>query len=218
VTPMAPPRARRAWWQQAGQLARRAVLMEVHGYQSIGRFVLRRPRVPAGAVAFPYHQGVLAILIVFVVLSAVELAVVDLIVHRWAHVRIPLLVLGVWGLVYMFGLLFGMLTRPHAVGPDGIRVRQGTAIDLALKWADIYSVSRREHTTQGRKPKVTVDPDGQATLHLRMRDETNLEIKLDRPVQLRLPHGVETVRTVAFYADDPKGFLAEVRRHIGSEV
>jgi hypothetical protein len=214
VTPVAASRPRRTRWQQAGYLARRAVMMEIHGYLSIYRFIFRRPRVPAGATGFPYHQPVLTVLIAFVVLSAVELVAVDFIVRRWPPVRIPLLILGIWGLVYMFGLLFGMLTRPHAVGPDGIRVRQGSEIDIKLTWDEIVAVSRRTDIAQQKPPKVTVGPDGTATLHLRMQSETNLEITLDRPTELRLPHGAETVTAVALYADDPQGFLAAVRRHM----
>jgi hypothetical protein len=215
TTVAAPGRQRRTGWRLIGHLLRRATLMEIHGYQSLYRFAFRRPRVPAGAVGFPYHQPVLAILIVFVVLSAVELAVVDLIVHRWAQVRIPLLILGIWGLIYMVGLLFGMLTRPHAVGPEGIRVRSGAEVDIGLPWDDIYSVARRRDV-QEKQPKITLDEEGWATLHLRMQNETNLEIKLERPTTVRLPHGTETVSTLKLYADDPKAFLDEVRRHIDS--
>ena len=56
--------------------------MEIHGYQSIYRFVLRRPRVPTGSVGFTYSVPILSILVVLTVVSAVELVVVDLIVHR----------------------------------------------------------------------------------------------------------------------------------------
>jgi hypothetical protein len=38
---------------------------------------------------------VLAILIAFIAVSAVEVVVVDLIVRRWANIRIPLLILSV---------------------------------------------------------------------------------------------------------------------------
>jgi hypothetical protein len=58
---------------------------------------------------------VLAILIVFIAVSAVEVVAVDVIVRRWANIRIPLLILSLWGLIYMLGFLFGMLTRPHAI-------------------------------------------------------------------------------------------------------
>jgi len=204
---------KRTGWRLVGYLARRATMLEIRGYQSMFRFAFRRPRVPAGAVGFSYHQPVFAILIVFVVVSAMELVVVDLIVRSWPHIRIPLLILGIWGLVFMLGMLFRMLTRPHAVGPEGIRIRSGPEVDIALSWADIDSVAPRKHVVQEKQPKVIVDDSGKATLHLRMQNETNLEVKLGQPVTVRLPQGSETVSQVNLYADDPKAFVAEVRRH-----
>ena len=207
-------RHKRTGWRFVGYLARRALLMEIRGYQSIYRFVFRRPKVPAGAIAFSYYQPVLAILIVFVALSAVEIVVLDLIVRRWAHVRIPLLILSVWGLIYMLGFLFGMLTRPHAIGPAGIRARYGPEIDIPLLWDDIESVTRRKHTLQNKQPKVSVDEDGEATLHLRMQNETNIEVELRAPIVVRLPQGPETVSKVTLYADDSQAFMNEVGRHL----
>ena len=205
-------RHKRTGWRFVGYLARRAIMMEIHGYQSIYRFLFRRPKVPAGDVGFSYYQPVLAILIVFVAVSAVELVVVDLIVRRWAHIRIPMLILSVWGLIYMLGFLFGMLTRPHAIGPAGIRARYGSEVDIPLLWDDIESVTRRKHAVQTKQPKVTVDEDGEATLHLRMQNETNIEVLLTGPIELRLPHGPETISKVTLYADDSPAFLEEVRR------
>jgi hypothetical protein len=205
---------KRTGWRFVGYLVRRALVMEIRGYQSIYRFVFRRPKVPAGAVGFSYYQPVLAILIVFVALSAVEIVVLDLIVRRWAHIRIPLLILSVWGLIYMLGFLFGMLTRPHAIGPAGIRARYGPEIDIPLLWDDIESVTRRKHTLQNKKPKVSVDEDGEATLHLRMQNETNIEVQLRAPIVVRLPQGPETISKVTLYADDSQAFMNEVGRHL----
>jgi hypothetical protein len=206
---------RRTFWPQAAHLARRAWFLEIHGYQNAYRFLFRRPRVPWGAVGFSYHQPVMPILIVFIVVSAVETVVVDLIVHRWWPAgRIPLLVLGIWGVTFMLGMLFGMLVRQHAVGPDGIRVRSGSEVDIPLSWDDIYAVALRKRTVQEKAPRVTVNEQGEATLHLRMMNETNLEIRLEQPTPLKLPSGTETVSLVAFHADDPKAFLAEARRHL----
>lgn len=208
-------RTRRQWWQWVGHGIKLATLAEVHGYQSSYRFIFRRPRVPAGAVAFSYHQPIMAILIVFIAVSAVELVVVDLLVHRWPPIRIPFLILGLWGLVWMLGMLFGMLTRPHAVGPDGIRVRYGAGTDIAVPWQRVDSVAVRKHAIQEKQPKVTVDDHGAATLHMRINNETNLVITLDHPMAIRLPVGVETVSVITLYADDPQAFLDAVRRHIG---
>jgi hypothetical protein len=52
-----------------------------------------------------------------------------------------------------------------------------------------------------------------ATLRRRIQNETNIEVRLDGPVPLKLPHGTEIVSTVKLYADDPKRFLDAVRSH-----
>ena len=82
MTSTTTARAKRTWWQFAGYLGKRATLMELRGYQSIYRFVFRRPKVPAGAEGFSYHKPILAIMIVFIVVSAIEVVVIDRIVSR----------------------------------------------------------------------------------------------------------------------------------------
>jgi hypothetical protein len=117
MTSATTARPKRTWWQFAGYLAKRATLMELRGYQSIYRFMFRRPKVSAGAEGFSYHRPILALMIVFIVVSAVEVVVVDWIASRWAYIRIPVLIISIWGVVWMLDLLFGVLVRPHAVGP-----------------------------------------------------------------------------------------------------
>lgn len=206
---------RRTLWQQVKYLARRAIELEIGVWLSLYRFIFRRPTVPAGATGFSYHRPILSIMIVFIVLSAVEIPIVDLIVHRWPYIRIPFLLLGIWGLTWMLGFLFGHLTRPHAVGPAGIRVRSGTDVDIALSWDDVYSVELDKQVVESSKePKLTPGDDG-AILHLRVQNETNITVRLERPCTVRLPQGTETVHEVRFYADEPKQFMDAVRRHIG---
>ena len=87
----------------------RALRVELRIYANIGRFLTRRPAIAPGAVGFGYHRPVLTILWIFIVLSAIEIPILDLIVHRWPAVRIAVLALGIWGLTWMLGLLFGYL-------------------------------------------------------------------------------------------------------------
>ena len=211
----APPvtRPRRTAWQAVAHLARRAWQLEVGGYRSLYRFLLRRPRVPEGARAFSYHAPVFALLLGILVVSVVELLVVDLLVRRWETVRLTLLVLSLWGLVFMVGLLLGMVTRPHAVGPDGLRIRSGTDVDLALPWEVVAGVSALRTTGQGQQPLVVVDERGRTTLHLLVAEEGNLEVRLLEPVAVRLPSGTEVVTRVLLHADDPAAFLDEVSRY-----
>lgn len=211
-------RAEASVWQRIGWFLQRALLMELSIYASIGRFVARRPAIAPGAKGFGFHKPVLTILMIFIVLSAVEIPIFDMIVHRWPAVRITLLVLGIWGVTWMFGLLCSYLMRPHTVGPDGIRVRAGLETDIALSWDDIASVARNLRVDEPKSPKI-VETDASRTLMLRINNETNVEIELEGATAVRLPgHGVaggeQAVTAVRIWVDDPVAFMDEVRKHI----
>ncbi|KZE95441.1 hypothetical protein AVP42_00200 [Agromyces sp. NDB4Y10] len=214
VQPATRPSAAR----RLGVFALRALKLELRIYASIGRLVARRPAVAPGATGFAYHAPVFTILMVFIVLSAVEIPIIDLIVHRWPVVRISFLILGIWGLTWMIGLLAAYLMRPHTVGPDGIRVREGLEIDLPLSWDDIASVALDRRTDEPKSPRVT-EADGTRILSLRMQDRTVITIELERPTVVALPGtapkgGRQAVDEVRIWVDDPSGFMAAVRRHI----
>ena len=93
-------------------------------------------------------------------------------------------------------------------------MRYGSEVDIPIAWNDVYSVTFRKQAVQDKQPKVILDDNGDATLHMRIQNETNIEVRLERPVPLRLPHGTETVSTVKLYADDPRQFMDAVRPHI----
>ena len=204
---------RRTRWETARYWIRRLWMMEMRGYLSTFRFVFRRPKVPRGAEAFTYHQPVKLLLVVFIVVSAIELVVVDVLVRRWEGIRIAMLALGIWGLVYMLGLLFGFLTRPHAVGPDGIRLRSGAELDIPLRWDQVAAVTRGKRLSPGKQPQVSMDENGTRTLHLHMQNETNVHIALRGPVTVRLPRGPQSVSTVEVWTDKPDNFVAATHRH-----
>jgi len=201
-----------------GSLLWRAVLMELRIYANIGRAIFRRPALPAGASGFGYHRPVLTILLVFIGLSAIEIPIIDLIAHRWPVARIALLVLGIWGVTWMVGLLCAYLMRPHTVGPEGIRARQGLEIDIPLAWDDVASVARKLVVDEPKSPRI-IETESGRMLSLRMQDETNVEVFLERPTQVRLPGhapkgGMQSVEAVRLWTDDLDGFMAAVREHM----
>jgi hypothetical protein len=211
-----PPAA--SAWQRTGSLLQRALLVELKIYANIGRFIARRPGVPHGAVGFSYHRPVFTVLLIFIVLSAVEIPIIDLIVHRWPAVRVAFLVLGIWGVTWMFGLLCAYLMRPHTVGPDGIRVRQGLETDIPLSWDDIASVARVKRVDEPKSARFE-ETDDARVLVFRMQDETCIELELERPTVVRLPGlapkgGEQVISGLRIWVDDPKAFMDEVRRHL----
>ncbi|WP_137843495.1 hypothetical protein [Microbacterium sp. 2FI] len=194
------------------RLARAAWRAEVGIWKSLYRWGFRRPRVPHGADAFTYHSPILTILVVFIVLSAIEIPVIDLIVHPWPWVRIPLLALGIWGVTWMLGLLLSFLTRPHAVGPDGIRARYGADVDIDLSWDVVESVEPSRDVTE-KAPRVRDEEHGR-TLALRTQNEANVLIRLEHPLTARFGDDVVEFDAVRLWVDDLEGFLSAVRTHI----
>lgn len=189
----------------------RAWIAELRVYSSIARAIARRPAVPKGGTGIGYHRPVLTVLFIFIGLSAVEIPILDLIVHQWPAVRITLLVLGIWGVTWMVGLLCAMLMRPHSVGPDGVRVRSGLELDVPIAWEDIASVAISRRVDEPKQPRVIGSEYAE-----RMQDETNIEIELERPVAIRLPGlapkgGVHHVARIRLWADDPRTFLDAAR-------
>ncbi|GEK85739.1 hypothetical protein [Microbacterium aerolatum] len=202
-------------WQRFASMMRRALHAELRVYSSIGRAIARRPAVPRGGTGIGYHRPTLTVLIVFIVLSAVEIPIIDLIVHRWPAVRIGFLILGIWGLTWMIGLLCAMLMRPHAVAPDGILIRGGLEVDVAIPWSAVASVAIRKRIDEPKQPRVTERSDGWEYAE-RVLHETNILIELEQPHPVRLPvlsprGGEQLVTSVRIWADDPCAFLDAAR-------
>lgn len=199
-------------------LLSRALTMERLMYASIGRAIMRRPAVPQGGRGFAYHRRTVALIVVFLVVSTIEVIAIDLLVHRWAWVRWPLLVLGIWGLVWMLGLLCAHLWRPHTVGPAGVRIRDGMDLDVELSWNDVHAVALRRRTFEPKTPRVFADGD-ERVLAVTVQDEANVRILLEGPTPVRLPGigpkgGEHRVTTVWLWTDEPTDYLAAVADHL----
>ena len=188
-------------------------------YAAIIRAITRRPWKAPDAKGFFYHSQSLAVLFVFIVLSALEIIVIDLIVHQWIWVRIPLLVIGIWGLVWMTGLLCAHFMRPHTVGSEGVRVRDGLDMDAHVTWDDVYSVAVHNRSWEPKTPSIVDDRGGRA-LVMHISDHTNMEIILERPTPVTLPGlspkgGDQVIDRIYLWTDAPKDFLAAAGEHTG---
>lgn len=199
---------------RVAQLVRRGIAAEAAGWRSICHGLFRRPTVPEGASAHRYDAPVRTILIVFIVLSAIEVPIVDLMTHQWPWVRFPLMALGIWGVATMLGMLFGYTTRPHAVGPTGIILHNGGEITVELPWADIASVTRNRRSLTSAPPASLTGPADDQALNLVVQDGTDIDIELERATQFSLPQGDVEVTSIRLSVDDANRFMSAVRRHI----
>lgn len=192
-------------------LMRRATAMEAAGWRAMGLTIARRPVAPDGTTAHSWDQPLRAVLVTFLVVSALEVVIVDIITARWPWVRFPLLVLGVWGVLFMVGMLLANRTRPHLVGPDGLVVRAGSDLEVVLPWNRIEAVERRRRTVAEAPTAGLVGEPGAEALVLPVQDSTQIDIDLAEPLTVDLPQASITITSVRLAVDDPTAFLSAVR-------
>lgn len=112
-------------------------------------------------------------------------------------------------MLFGLGMLAAVTVHPHVVGPDGVRVRSGTALDLHLPWETIASVRRVRRGHEGR----AVSLDG-AAVNVTVSHDTVVEIALAHPVSVTVRGEDTDVTLVRLYADDATGFVTALRRRI----
>ncbi|HSU02629.1 MAG TPA: hypothetical protein VLK03_08785 [Nocardioides sp.] len=191
-----------------------ALKLEITLYRALGRWVVRRPEVPAGAVPIGYSRLVAPMLWLWIFGSAVEVVVLDVLLSRWwTPLRVPLLVLGVWGLVWMLGMLAAYRVRPHLLSEEVLTVRDGIHARVDVRLDAIAGVRSVDHELPGLLKSVHVEGEGpDAVLLVGVGSRTNLELVLTGPTVLMTPHGPTTVTRVGLWVDEPREVADLVRR------
>lgn len=192
-------------------MLRRAARTEGAMWRGLFRWVLRRPTtVGRDEQPFAYVGVVKPYLIIFIVLSAVEIPLFDWIIRLavpWHPARWIFLVLGVWGLLWMLGFAALLAQRPHLAGRDRILVRAGTGVDLAVPREDIASVSKHVRQMDGARSLHLAEEGERRVLSLVLGSQTNVDLRLSRPLRFDLPKGrTEPIDELRLWADDPDGF------------
>jgi hypothetical protein len=201
---------------KAGPLLRRAAATEGAMWRSMYLWARRSPLPLApGDEPFGYLGVIKPILGVFIGLSIVEIPIFDLVVRNvvpWRPARWIVLVLGVWGLLWMIGFFASMKIHPHVVGDTGVRVRLSAGIDITVPWENVESVSKRYRSMPSGK-SVQIEEEGdRRVLHIVVGSQTSVDVRLRRPTTFVLPKGrTEPVDELRLYADDTDGFLSSAR-------
>jgi hypothetical protein len=194
--------------------------LEVTLYLALGRWITRRPDVPEGTGAIGYSRLVTPILWLWIFGSAVEVVVLDVLLSRWwPPLRIPLLALGVWGLVWMLGMMSAYRVRPHLLGAQVLQVRDGIHARVDVPLERISSIRSVDHDLPGLLRSVHVEgeePD--ALLLVGVSSRTNLELVLTAPTRLETPNGPTTVARVGLWVDEPREVADLIRRRLSAPL
>ncbi len=192
-------------------------LFEVAIYRSLARWVARRPDVPRAATPIGYSRLVAPMLWLWIFGSTVEVVVVEVVLRHldqpWATaLRIPLLVLGIWGVVWMLGMMASYRVRPHLLTNTELLVRSGARTWLAVPLEAVESTRPVEHELPGVIRSLHVD--GLLAL-VGAGSRTNVELALTAPTTVSTSKGEVTVSRVGVWVDEPREIAAQLGPRLG---
>lgn len=199
-------------------LAKHALIFEFNIYKSLLRWVGRRPSVPTGYAPVGYAQMATPMLALWIFGSALELPLVHVLVP-WDGLRISLLLIGVWGLLWMLGVLAGLRSYPHLLGADTLRVRNGAMHDITVPWKAIAKVTTQDRSLPSSmwvlQPQET---EHGIHLNVAVSGRVNVHLALAEPLSLRTSKGVMVVAGVSLWVDEPRVVAARIRRETEPQV
>jgi hypothetical protein len=199
-------------------LLREAFLFELALYRSLARWVARRPDVPSGATPIGYSHLITPMLWLWIFGSTVEVVVVEVVLRHldqpWAAaLRMPLLLLGIWGVAWMLGMLASNRVRPHLLTDTELRVRNGARTWLTVPLEAIESSRPVEHEVPGVIRSLHVE---NALALVGAGSRTNLELVLDGPTTVSTSKESVTVDRVGIWVDEPPAIAAQIKPRLGA--
>ncbi|MCF3105994.1 hypothetical protein IPZ58_31125 [Streptomyces roseoverticillatus] len=178
----------------------KAMGMEFGLFCALWRWIRRRPDVPEGHQTLTYGSEIKPIMWAMVFLVPLEILAVEFLVP-WPTVRIILLVLSVYGMLWVLGFIATFFVRPHTIGGGKIVLRFAHFTQVTIPLELVESVRMARHS--GYRRAIQID-DG--ILAMPIGDSTTLSVKLRKahPVALKPGKPAEQVQEVRFAADDTR--------------
>lgn len=192
----------------------RLVRFELDLYVALARWALRRPAIPSGTRAWGYSRMATPVMALWIFASALELPLVH-VLTPWHGVRIVLLVLGVWGLVWMVGMLASLRVYPHLTDDAGLRIRHGKRADVAVGWEEVAAVTPVDRDLPSSiRTFQPLSTDAGTDLQIGVSARANVHVDLKEPRSVETPNGPLTVTSLTFLVDEPGEFVAEARGYL----
>jgi membrane protein YdbS with pleckstrin-like domain len=160
-------------------------------------------------MAIGYAQLVSPMLWLWIFGSAVEAVAFDLILQRWwTPLRIPVLALSLWGLMWMLGLMASYRVRPHLLDGEVLRLRAGARTEVVVPLAAIERVTGTEADAPGLRSVKLLDDH----LAVTATGRTNLRLELADGTTLRTPLGEVSPTRLGTWVDEPREVTGALRR------
>jgi len=192
-------------------VARRLMEFDAKGMVSLVLWALRRrDGVPPGATAAPYSGAETPAMLMWLIAMVVELIGLEVLLRALdvpTVLRTVVLVIDAYSVLIVLAVIAACVTRPHVVTPEELRIRYGAFFDLRVPRTLITDVRRVRNFDESGW--IRVDGD---VLAVAVGSQTNVVVELSEPVVAVRPLGARVrVRTVRFYADDPRAVCTALR-------
>lgn len=183
-------------------LWRRASSFERGIYSNLYRWLTRNPdHGGSGTTVVTYVDLVRTTIYIWIGASALEMVAVHFLIG-WVWLRWTLLILSLWGLIWMFGYLAGLIVYPHLIDRHAVRIRNGHTIRVEVPASIIESVSGSTRSTPGSRV-VQIDEEDPLHLYIAVSGQVNVHLGLREESSADLPGGRYRFTKVSFWADDP---------------
>ncbi|MGY5135701.1 hypothetical protein ACWGJW_25495 [Streptomyces nigrescens] len=189
-----------------GTALRRLAAHEGRWMVSLGWWVARRRiGVAPGERALGYAGAQAALVYGLTFACVVETVGLGVLLAGKAVVHEVMLFVDVYTVLTVLGLQAAAVTRPHVLGAEVLRLRDGARREIRIPLERIASVRYDLRFTKER------DRNG-VVAELAVGGQTSVTVELSEPVvAVRLLGQRETLRTVRFHADEARAAVAAVR-------
>lgn len=188
----------------------RPAVAELRAFGSLVLAARRKRKVPPGAAWFGYTRGTMAFPAVMIGVSIVELVIAHLLVP-WVWLRLVMLVLTVWGVLFVCGYFASRIVHPHLVTDETLQLRWGRHVVLTTPLTNVVAVTA--HVNHAHTQPVI---EG-GRLVLTQFQSTNVLVRFADPVAASAPvprkHLPADFRAteVQLYVDAPEALLRTFR-------
>ncbi|TAK36545.1 MAG: hypothetical protein EPO21_02240 [Chloroflexota bacterium] len=195
----------------------RAVALEPRIWVCLGTWLFRRGRLQEDKFRYNKRSPVGVLLIVVVITSPMELLLFELLIP-WGWLRWVLLVAAVYMLVWAFGFYASIVTLPHKLEANGLRLRYGTFADALIPYEEIAALElKRLKPPKGRDGLCVARDENAAYLTVGGRTDLTLHLRAAHLVQ-GLFRPTPPVTTVHLSADEPERLARELERRVESSL
>ncbi|MCX5403166.1 hypothetical protein OHA37_04625 [Streptomyces sp. NBC_00335] len=185
--------------------ARRLLTHERRQLAGLALWMTRRTHGVGGPdLAVPYARAQAPTAYALVFLCALDTVGVSILLAPYPVAHWIMLPLDLYTVLLSLGLHATAVTRPHVVGPDGVRIRRGARLDLLIPLDHIASARYDLRFPNANRPE-----DG--VLDVAIAAQTSITIELTHQItHVSLLGRSKKVHTVHFHADDPRTVVSAV--------